>query len=445
MGYTYEQRKRPHGPQNTAPERTNAPGPGHNALMPGTAATQNGPSFDLDGAMQARMTDTFGDLSAVRNYTPPEKSQAPVPTGPYTGPVTHAISNASPSPSVAGPMQAKRRDADAKGAKALRKAGRRINERYALPSYPGYKSLNPQVWEERTHTPGFSRHFGKRPERFKVRKKSSYLAYENAQQYSNGNNLTRLHEKPEDDLLLREDEDSNVVSKKMLKSYQRENNAALDRMFHIRAGLLAESNHNRGPSTATKDRKRKEFKKEAIEKGLKGYSIEEYADDKLDEYVKKNKPKKPLQIVSKEDRDWYDFMTSYGMNEDLLNAIYDKTVQTGKALVDYRKNLGKQNPNTPSNKLDFISAYSDQAREFSLYRDIRSDVNTDANSSMENHIEKLKQRKDYYENKPTVDAAEALYGAGDSSNNDFVNSEEGQSMLPAFEKKTTQQTSRSME
>ena len=44
----------------------------------------------------------------MRNYTPPEKSQAAIPTGPYTGPVTHAISDASPSPSVAGPMQAKR-------------------------------------------------------------------------------------------------------------------------------------------------------------------------------------------------------------------------------------------------------------------------------------------------------------------------------------------------
>ena len=98
MGYTYDQRKRPQGLQNTGPERTRAPGPGHNALMPGTAVPQSGPTFDLDAAMQARMASTFGDLSAVWNYTPPVREQAPLQTGPYTGPVTHAVSNASPLP-----------------------------------------------------------------------------------------------------------------------------------------------------------------------------------------------------------------------------------------------------------------------------------------------------------------------------------------------------------
>lgn len=64
--------------------------------------------MDLDAIMQARMASTFGDLSAVRNYTPPALTQAPLQTGPYTGPVTHALSGASPSPSAAGPMQAKK-------------------------------------------------------------------------------------------------------------------------------------------------------------------------------------------------------------------------------------------------------------------------------------------------------------------------------------------------
>ena len=59
MGYTYEQRKRPQGQQNSEPERTTAPVPGHNVLIPGTAAPQSVPSFDLGGAMQARMANTF--------------------------------------------------------------------------------------------------------------------------------------------------------------------------------------------------------------------------------------------------------------------------------------------------------------------------------------------------------------------------------------------------
>ncbi len=95
MSYTYEQRKRPQGRENTAPERATAPGPAFNALLPGTSAPQNAPSFDLDAAMKAKMENAFGDLSAVRNYTPLVQTQAPVQTGPYTGPVTHAVSGAS--------------------------------------------------------------------------------------------------------------------------------------------------------------------------------------------------------------------------------------------------------------------------------------------------------------------------------------------------------------
>ena len=53
MGYTYDQRKRPQWRENTAPERATAPGPAFNALLPGTSAPQNAPSFDLDAAMKA--------------------------------------------------------------------------------------------------------------------------------------------------------------------------------------------------------------------------------------------------------------------------------------------------------------------------------------------------------------------------------------------------------
>ena len=58
MGYTYDQRKRPQEPQNTASEHTNAPGPGFSAPNSGASIPPTGPSFDLDAAMQARMANT---------------------------------------------------------------------------------------------------------------------------------------------------------------------------------------------------------------------------------------------------------------------------------------------------------------------------------------------------------------------------------------------------
>ena len=81
MSYTYDQRKRPRGPQNIAQEHTAAPGPGMDALMTGRArptAAQKGQRLDLDAAMKAKMENAFGDLSAVRDYTPPLREQAPL-------------------------------------------------------------------------------------------------------------------------------------------------------------------------------------------------------------------------------------------------------------------------------------------------------------------------------------------------------------------------------
>ncbi len=77
MFYSYDQRKRPQGPQNTASEHTTAPGPGFSAPNPGASIPPAGPSFDLDAAMRERMASTFGDLSAVRDYTPPARTEAP--------------------------------------------------------------------------------------------------------------------------------------------------------------------------------------------------------------------------------------------------------------------------------------------------------------------------------------------------------------------------------
>ena len=132
-------------------------------------------SFDLGAAMQDRMARTFGDLSAVKNYTPPVREHAPLQTVLYTGPVTHAISNASPSPSVAGPMQAKKRDADAKQVKQMQKEGESYNGMYATADYAGFDKLDPSQWETRTHTPGFSKIFGKKAQTYKVRNKSGLI------------------------------------------------------------------------------------------------------------------------------------------------------------------------------------------------------------------------------------------------------------------------------
>ena len=88
----------------------------------------------------------------------------------YTGPVTHAISDASPSPSVAGPMQAKRRDEDAQAVKEMQEQGDTQNWSYALKGSEGYDDLNPEEWEEKTHRPGFSKLWGKKDQTFKVRK-----------------------------------------------------------------------------------------------------------------------------------------------------------------------------------------------------------------------------------------------------------------------------------
>ena len=88
----------------------------------------------------------------------------------YTGPVSHALSDAAPLPYMAGAMQAKRRDADDKAVKKMQQSGEDSNWNYALKGSDIYDELDPDQWEEKTHTPGFSRHWGKKPQTYKVRK-----------------------------------------------------------------------------------------------------------------------------------------------------------------------------------------------------------------------------------------------------------------------------------
>ena len=65
----------------------------------------------------------------------------------YARPVTDALSNASPSPSIAGPMQASRRDADAKEVKEMQNGEEDYNGMYATPGCNDYDKLNPSDWE----------------------------------------------------------------------------------------------------------------------------------------------------------------------------------------------------------------------------------------------------------------------------------------------------------
>ena len=160
MSYSYEQRKRSGKPQTSPPEQASVPRPDLDALKAGAAnpaAAQKGTPFDLDAAMKAKMERAFGDLSSLKLY----RSQAVADAGAeavaqgneiafapgmanfttrsgqvrgqgflansalearadregamaaageqvYTGPVTQTLSDASPSPAAAGPMQAKR-------------------------------------------------------------------------------------------------------------------------------------------------------------------------------------------------------------------------------------------------------------------------------------------------------------------------------------------------
>ena len=169
MSYTYDQRKRPQGPQNTEPERTTASRPGIEALMNGTArssAAMKGRSFDLDAAMQTRMAGTFGDLSALKSYTPPARTQAALQTGPYSGPVTHAVSGASPSPSAAGPMQAKKSYKESKSSDRDY-----INDeaQFVKPGDANYEDLDPNKWMTVTRTPTGFFSFLRSTKRFKAK------------------------------------------------------------------------------------------------------------------------------------------------------------------------------------------------------------------------------------------------------------------------------------
>ena len=115
-----------------------------------------GSGFLNDSSLEAR-ADREGAMAAAGRQV-------------CAGPVTHTFSDAAPSPFMAGAMQAKRRDADAKAVKKMQQGGTDFNWNYAVKGSDLYDELDPEQWVEKTHTPGFSRHWGKKPQTYKVRK-----------------------------------------------------------------------------------------------------------------------------------------------------------------------------------------------------------------------------------------------------------------------------------
>ncbi len=173
MSYTYEQRTSSREQSRQEPERAAESGPLLNVVTAGQAPPTGGGSPNLEAVMRERMHSTFGDISAVRevmNRTPEASVRETAAPAPYTGPVTHTLSDAAPSPAAAGPMQAKRRDADAQNVKDMQKTGENFNNVYATPDYEDYDDLDEDEWVTKTHTPGFSWLWGKKKQTYKVRR-----------------------------------------------------------------------------------------------------------------------------------------------------------------------------------------------------------------------------------------------------------------------------------
>ena len=139
-----------------------------------------GQGFLADSALEAR-ADREGARAAAGQQV-------------YTGPVTHTLSDASPSPMAAGAMQAKRRDKDALEVKDMQKSGKNFDDVYATPDYAKFNTLNEDEWETKTHTPNFfSKIFGgKKDQTYKVRK-NLYVPPSEYKRFANTPELNPLH------------------------------------------------------------------------------------------------------------------------------------------------------------------------------------------------------------------------------------------------------------
>ena len=309
--------------------------------MPRTAALPNGPSFNLDAAMRERMTSTFGDLSAVKSYTPPVREQAPAPTGPYTGPVTHAVSEASPSPSVAGPMQAKRRDEDARNVKDLQEAGLDRDDTYALPGSEGYSELSEDEWETKTHTPNWfsQKVLGKQEQTFKVRRRT-------------------------------------------------ETEKQADRLFRVGAGVFSDSERETLSAEEIIDRVMPGYLEEEQKKGEK--APEKKARDRAKEYARKNKPK---NIISPKDLKWYNSITE-NPSTDLIHELVKRRTNAAIGVYKERQKLGTGGLGENPHKLDVDASYSKQGHKMDVYDRILRGMTNDAMEEYQENSPSLELSED---------------------------------------------------
>lgn len=391
MSYTYDQRKRPPLRQESATEPSTAPGPGMDALMrgqafPGAARKERG--FDLDAAMKAKMEHAFGNLSAVKDYSSPAQTRAPAPAGPYTGPVTHTLSAASPSSASAGPMQAKR----SRSGGGKKKAG-------AAKSAP--KAVRP-----------------------------SYYDMVDARQYNEDTKLLSKYDsgsgEPE------EDGDADIVTSEMLRELQSRNNKKVDKLFHIAAGQLVDNFDAENTKDKIISTKYNTFLKEEKAKGTKHEYADIEARDRAYAYYNANIPKLK-KTVKKEDSDWYK-RTMRHPSVEMIRLVQKKRLQAAKNLVDYRENLGKTNSKLEKDKLDFETAFSQQALDFNLYDRLMTDM-----SMSPEYVEFMREynrnlcadNKDNLERMKITDPATKL-ALANLEENSYNSSEEGKRRLPAL-------------
>lgn len=341
MSYAYDQRKRPQSPQNTEPERTAAPGPSMDALMNGTArpaAARKGQSFGLDAAMQARMANTFGDLSAVRDYTHPAKTQESAQTGPYTGPVTHALSSAGPSPSAAGPMQAKR------DGQAPQNMAQSVDiQGPAVPQFPSPNDIAALR-----------------------RKKQGAPSADLIGPQISAADMNRLREIRPQNIMNEPPRPEHAAGSGSPKKQRSRTDKTADKLFQIGAGVLAGEEKDRIEYKKIFDEVKPVYYQQEINSGKNALEAEDIAENMAHLLAYKEGKKLKYADLSKKDKKLLDH-ASENANFELILNLHERRNQAARNLIAYRENLEKQFPGEDKDKLDFETSLSNEARSMAIY------------------------------------------------------------------------------